>query len=50
MGKILSAIVACKLTAAIETHGLLSNTYFGGRPGRTTTDAIHYLVYLTKNV
>ena len=49
MGKILSAIVARKLMAAVETLQLLPNSHFGGRPGRTTTDAIHYLVHLIKN-
>jgi hypothetical protein len=28
----------------IEKNTLLPDTHFGGRPGRTTTDAIHYLV------
>ena len=29
---------------------LLPDTHFGGRPGRTTTDAIHYLVGKIKAV
>jgi len=28
----------------VEKSALLPDTHFGGRPGRTTTDAIHYLV------
>ena len=32
----------------MEQHQLLPKTHFGGRPGRTTTDAIHYLVHKVK--
>ncbi len=42
--KLLSAIVAEDMTRLIEKHQLLPNNHFGGRPGRTTTDALHYLV------
>lgn len=28
----------------MEKNALLPDTHFGGCPGRTTTDAIHYLV------
>jgi hypothetical protein len=32
----------------VEQHQLLPKTHFGGRPGRTTIDAIHYLVHKIK--
>lgn len=32
----------------METHQLLPKTHFGGRPGHTTTDAIHYLIHKIK--
>ena len=28
----------------IEKHQLLPKTHFGGRPGRSTLDAIHYVI------
>jgi hypothetical protein len=31
-----------------ETHGLLPNSQYGGRKGRTATDAVHALVEFTK--
>src|SRR6202522_1833535 len=44
MAKVLTAIVAHNLSKAIERHHLLPKTHFGGRPGRSTADAVHYLV------
>lgn len=46
--KLLSAIVAEDMTWLIEKHHLLPANHFGGRPGRTTTDALHYLVNKVK--
>ena len=43
MAKLLTAVVAEDLSRLVEKHQLLPNTHFGGRPGRTTMDAIHYL-------
>jgi hypothetical protein len=43
MAKVLTAIVAENISSLVERHQLLPRTHFGGRPGRTTTDAIHYL-------
>lgn len=37
------------MTRIIEAKGLLPNTHFGGRLGRTTTDALHYLVQKVKD-
>jgi hypothetical protein len=37
--KVLTAIVANVMTFYTEKHELLPATHFGGRPGRTTTDA-----------
>ena len=42
--KVLTAIVMEDISHMVEKDALLPDTHFGGRPGRTTTDAIHYLV------
>jgi len=42
--KVLTAIVAENISHMVEKDALLPDTHFRGRPGRTTTDAIHYLV------
>jgi hypothetical protein len=44
MAKVLTAVVANNLSRVVEQHQLLPKTHFGGRPGRSTTDAVHYLV------
>src|ERR1700678_198148 len=44
MAKVLTAIVAEGLSKVVERHQLISKTHFGGRPGRSTADAVHYLV------
>ena len=46
--KILTALVAEDISRLVEQHQLLPATHFGGRPGRTTTDAIHYLTACIK--
>jgi ribonuclease HI/exonuclease III len=48
LAKVLTAIVAEDISQLAERHQLLPKTHFGGRPGRTTTDAIHYLVHRVK--
>jgi ribonuclease HI/exonuclease III len=48
MAKVLTAIVAENISQLVELHQLIPKTHFGGRPGRTTTDAIHYLVHKVK--
>jgi len=48
MAKILTSIVAEIISDLVETHQLLPKTHFGGRPGRTTTDAVHYLTHKIK--
>ena len=40
LGKLLEAVMARRLSYYAETHGLLLNTQFGGRPGRTTEQAL----------
>ena len=45
MAKVLTSVVAENLSRIVEQHRLLPKTHFGGRPGRTTVDAIHYLVH-----
>jgi hypothetical protein len=49
MAKVLTALVVESIIKLVEQHQLLPRTHFGGRPGRTTTDAIHYLVHKIKN-
>ena len=48
VAKVLTAIVAEDMSRLVEYHQLLPNTHFGGRPGRATTDAIHYLLQRIK--
>jgi ribonuclease HI len=40
LGKILEAVMARRLSYLAEKHDLLPNTQFGGRPGRTTEQAL----------
>jgi hypothetical protein len=40
LGKLLEAVMAKRLSYYAETHGLLPNTQFGGRPGRNTEQAL----------
>ena len=47
--KLLTALVAERVTIILERHNLLPNTHFGGRPGRTTTDSLHLLEVIVKN-
>ena len=46
--KVLMAIVASQLTFITEKHQLLPANHFGGRPGRTMTDAMHLLANTIK--
>ena len=47
--KVLTALMAELMTYYTETHQLLPALHFGGRPGRTTLDAIHLLVHKIKD-
>ena len=49
LSKVLTAAIAEQLTFHTEKHALLPATHFGGRPGRTTTDALHTLTYKIKD-
>lgn len=49
MWKALAGVIAEQLTYYTEKYHLLPDHHFGGRPGRTTTDAIHLLTYRTKD-
>ena len=49
LGKALMAAIAEQLTYYTEKHALLPQTHFGGRPGRTTTDALLMLAYGIKD-
>lgn len=48
MAKALTAMVAKNVSRLVEQHHLIPKTHFGGRPGRTTIDALHYLVHKIK--
>ena len=47
--KVLTAILAEQLTFFAEKYQLLPNHHFGGRPGHTTTDAMHLLTHRIKS-
>ena len=49
MAKVLTAIVADHVLYLTEKHQLLPAHHFGGRPGRTTTDAMHLLTCKIKD-
>ena len=49
MWKIMSTIMADQITFITEKHQLLPSHHFGGRPGRTTTDAMHLLALRIKS-
>ena len=49
MWKVLTAIIADQLTFVTERHRLLPDNHFGGRPGRTTTDAMHLIAEIVKS-
>ena len=49
IAKVLTAIVTEDLGRLIEKHQLVPSTHFGGHPGHTTTDTLHYLVYKIKD-
>ena len=49
MGKVLTSIIAEQLTFYTEKFALLPPLHFGGRPARTTNNAIQYLVYKIKD-
>ena len=44
MAKLLTAIIAEQLSNLVEQHQILPKNHFGGRPGRSTTNAIQYLI------
>lgn len=46
--KVLTSIVAENISLLIEQHHLLPNTHFRGRPGRSTSDAVQYLIHKIK--
>jgi hypothetical protein len=49
MWKVLTGITVEHLTHYTEKYHLLPDLHFGGRPGCTTTDAIHLLMYRIKD-
>jgi hypothetical protein len=48
MWKVITPIVADQITFLSENHQLLAKHHFGGRPGRTTTGAMHVLTLRIK--
>lgn len=49
LGKVLESVMATRLSNLAEAHLLLPATQFGGRPGRTTTDAVLYITQKVKD-
>jgi hypothetical protein len=49
LSKVLTALMVELMTYYTETHQLLPAHHFGGRPGRTTSDAVHLLVHKIKD-
>ena len=49
MSKVLTAIAADLMNFYMEKHNLLPAHHFGGRPGRTTADAVHLLIHKIKD-
>ena len=49
MSKVLTALMAELMTFYTEVYQLLPAHHFGGRPGRTTTDAVHLLTHKIKD-
>ncbi|KAI1783628.1 reverse transcriptase (RNA-dependent DNA polymerase)-domain-containing protein [Ganoderma leucocontextum] len=47
--KVVESVIARRLAAIAEQHDLLPPTHFGGRPGRTTTDAVLHLTQRIKD-
>jgi hypothetical protein len=47
IGKVFESVIAETLSYLTERHGLLPKNHFGGRPGRSTEDA---LMILTENI
>ncbi|EUC66987.1 reverse transcriptase from transposon X-element protein, putative, partial [Rhizoctonia solani AG-3 Rhs1AP] len=49
ISKVLSSCVANRLNSLAEEHGWLPDHHFGGRPGHTTTDALHLITKSIKD-
>jgi ribonuclease HI len=49
LAKVLTSIIAEQLTFYSEKYQLLPPQHYGGRPARTTTDALHALIYRIKD-
>lgn len=49
MAKVLTALIVDNISQLDEQHQISTQDHFGGRPERTTMDAIHYLVHKIKN-
>lgn len=49
MWKVLAAVVADQISYLSEKYQLIPAHHFGGRPGRTTTDAVHLVAHKIKS-
>jgi len=49
IGKLLATLAATDISYLAEKHAMLPAGQFGGRPGRSTTDAIHLLTHTIKD-
>ena len=43
LAKVVTALVATDISFLVENHHLIPKTHFGGRPGKSTVDVLHYL-------
>ena len=48
LAKVVTALVATDISFLVENHHLIPKTHFGGRPGKSTIDALHYLSHRIK--
>ncbi len=48
LGKLFTAIITEEVSRILENNNALPANHYGGRPCRTTTDAVHHLVYRIK--
>lgn len=49
LSKVMESVIARRLSSWAESHQLLPATHFGGRAGRTTTDAVLTLTHFIKD-
>jgi len=48
LAKVVTALVATDISFLVENYHLIPKTHFGGRPGKSTIDVLHYLSHRIK--